>query len=61
MKNYEMSQGKLTNDLSGVHNKTNAALAVAILKTLAKQYMYSKIQDQEHIAAKTVTQKVFGS
>jgi hypothetical protein len=56
-----MSQGKLTNDLSGVHNKTNAALAVAILKTLAKQYMYSKIQDQEHIAAKTVTQKVFGS
>jgi hypothetical protein len=61
MKEYEKNQSKITKDLTGLHNKTNAALAAAILKTLAKQYMYSKIQDQEHIAAKTVTQKVFGS
>lgn len=61
MKDYENSQSKITKDLSGRLNKTNAALAAAILKTLAKQYMYSKIQDQEHIASKTVTQKVFGS
>jgi hypothetical protein len=61
MKEYEKTQSKITKDLTGLHNKTNAALAAAILKTLAKQYMYSKIQDQEHIAAKTVTQKVFGS
>lgn len=61
MKEYENSQSKITKDLTGVHNKTNAALAVAILKTLAKQYMYSKIQEQENIASKTVTQKVFGS
>jgi hypothetical protein len=61
MKEYETSQGKITKDLSGLHNKTNAALSVAILKTLAKQYMYSKIQDQENISTKTVTQKVFGS
>jgi hypothetical protein len=61
MKEYETSQAKITKDLTGVHNKTNAALAGAILKTLAKQYMYAKIQDQENIASKTVTQKVFGS
>jgi hypothetical protein len=61
MKEYENSQSKITKDLSGLHNKSNAALAGAILKTLAKQYMYSKIQDQEHLASKTVTQKVFGS
>ena len=61
MKEYEKTQSKITKDLTGLHNITNAALAAAILKTLAKQYMYSKIQDQEHIAAKTVTQKVFGS
>jgi hypothetical protein len=61
MKEYEISQSKITKDLSGLNNKTNAALAAAILKTLAKQYMYSKIQDQEHTAPKTVTQKVFGS
>lgn len=61
MKEYEISQSKITKDLSGLNNKTNAALAAAILKTLAKQYMYSKIQDQEHMAPKTVSQKVFGS
>ncbi len=61
MKEYEISQGKITKDLSGLNNKTNAALAGAILKTLAKQYMYSKIQDQENIEPKTVSQKVFGS
>ena len=60
-KAYEDAQSKITKDLSGLNNKSNAALANAILKTLAKQYMYDKIQEQQNISTKTLTQKVFNS
>jgi hypothetical protein len=60
-KAYEDAQSKITKDLSGLNNKSNAALANAILKTLAKQYMYDKIQQQKNISTKTLTQKVFNS
>lgn len=61
MKEYENTQSKITKDLTGLNNKADSALAVGILKTLAKQYMYSKIQNQENLTSKTITQKVLGS